>query len=157
MSRRITEAIFAESWKSFFSILLFIATVRSRVKKSAAIFISFSGIVSIPVALFVSRQLIRLSISGGVTSLKKNVSFRKVLFIKFLLYLFYALVAFKISQNTSSLLLPGDIFERFFWVFPLLIPTIMMQCLLNVLASVVSPVVTTSFSTRVISLLLMKP
>ena len=90
MSRRITEAIFAESWKSFFSILLFIATVRSRVKKSAAIFISFSGIVSIPVALFVSRQLIRLSISGGVTSLKKNVSFRKVLFIKFLLYLFYA-------------------------------------------------------------------
>ena len=86
MSRRITVAIFAESWKSFFSILLFIATVRSRVKKSAAIFISFSGIVSIPVALFVSRQLI----SGGVTSLKKNVSFRKVLFIKFLLYLFYA-------------------------------------------------------------------
>ena len=33
----------------------------------------------------------------------------------------------------------------------------MMQCLLNVLASVVSPVVTTSFSTRVISLLLMEP
>ena len=56
MSRGITEAIFAESGKIFSSILLFIATVRSGVKKSAAIFISFGRIVSIPAALFVSRQ-----------------------------------------------------------------------------------------------------
>ena len=65
MSRGITEAIFAESGKIFCSILLFIATVRSGVKNSAAIFISFCGIVSILAALFVSRQLIRLLISGG--------------------------------------------------------------------------------------------
>ena len=33
--------------------------------------------MSIPAALFVSRQLIRFLISGGVTGLKKNFSFRK--------------------------------------------------------------------------------
>ena len=76
-SRGITEAIFAESGKIFSSILLFIATVRRGVKKSAAIFISFDGIVSIPAALFVLRQLIRFLISDGVTGLKKNFSFRK--------------------------------------------------------------------------------
>ena len=54
------------------------------------------------------------------------------------------------------MLLPCDIFERFFRGFPLLISTILMQCLLNVLASVFSSIVTTSFSTRVISLLPMK-
>ena len=79
MARGITEAIFAEVGKIFSSILLFIATVRNGVKKSAAIFISFSGIVSIPAALFVSRQLIRLLTSGGVTGLKKIFSFLKKL------------------------------------------------------------------------------
>ena len=39
----------------------------------------------------------------------------------------------------------------------LIISTILMQCLLNVLATVFSSVVTTSFSTRIISLLPMKP
>ena len=68
MSRGITEAMFAESGKIFSSILLFIATVRSGVKKSVAIFISFGGIVSIPAVLIVSRHLISFSISGGVTS-----------------------------------------------------------------------------------------
>ena len=77
MSKGITEANFAESGKTFSSILLFIATVGSGVKKSVAIFISFRGIVSIPGTLYVSRQLIRFLISGGVTGLKKNFSFRK--------------------------------------------------------------------------------
>ena len=77
MSRGITEAIFAKSGKIFSSILLFIATVRRGVKKSAAVFISFGGIVSIRVALFVSRHLISFSIFGGVTGLKKNFLFEK--------------------------------------------------------------------------------
>ena len=70
MSRGITEAIFAEPGKIFSFILLFIATVRSGVKKSAAIFISFGEIVSIPV----TRLLISFSIFGGVTGLKKHFS-----------------------------------------------------------------------------------
>ena len=70
LSGGITEAIFAESGKIFSSILLFIATVRSGVKKSAAIFISFGEIVSIPV----TRLLISFSIFGGVTGLKKHFS-----------------------------------------------------------------------------------
>ena len=56
---------------------MLIATVRSGVKKSAAIFISFCVMMSIPAALFVSRQLIRLLISGGVTGSKKNFSLWK--------------------------------------------------------------------------------
>ena len=66
-SRGIAEAIFAESGKIFSSRLLFIAAVRRGVKESAASFISFDGIVSIPASLFVSRHLIIFSISGGVT------------------------------------------------------------------------------------------
>ena len=65
------------SGKIFSSILLFIATVRSAVKFSAAIFISFDGTVSISAGFFLSRQLIRLLISDGVTGLKKKFSFRK--------------------------------------------------------------------------------
>ena len=95
MSTGITEAIFEESGKIFSSIILFIATVRSGVKKSAAIFISVDGTVSIPAALFVSRYLMSFSISGRVTGLKKKFSFRKkVLSVKFLLYLFYAWLDF---------------------------------------------------------------
>ena len=80
MSRGITEAIFVEFGKIFSSILTylytlyFIATVRSRVKKSVAIFISSGGIMSIPAALFVSRHLISFSISGGAIGLKKSFS-----------------------------------------------------------------------------------
>ena len=77
MSKGITEVIFGESGKTFCSIILFIATVRSGVKKSAAILLSFGGIVSIPAALFVSRQLIRFLISVGVTGLKKIFLFEK--------------------------------------------------------------------------------
>ena len=88
------EAIFAESGKIFSSILLLIATGRSGVKKSAAIFINFGGIVSIPAALFISRQLIRFLISDGVTGLKINFSLRKSFFLQFLLYLLYAWVGF---------------------------------------------------------------
>ena len=51
--------------------------MRRGVEKSAAILIRFGGIVSAPAALFVSRQLIRFLISGGVAGLKKNFSFRK--------------------------------------------------------------------------------
>ena len=40
--------------------------MRSGVKKLAAVFISFGGIVSIPAALFVSIQSIGFLISGGV-------------------------------------------------------------------------------------------
>ena len=77
MSRGITETIFAEYGKIFPSILFLIATVRSGVQKSASIFMSFGGIVSIPAALFLSKQLKSFSISSEVTGLKKNVSFRK--------------------------------------------------------------------------------
>ena len=57
LSRGTTEAIFTEPGKIFSSILLFIATVSSRIKKSAANFIIFGGIVSIPAALIASRNL----------------------------------------------------------------------------------------------------
>ena len=77
MPRGITEAIFAGFGKIFSSILLFITIVRSGVKKSAAIFKSFGGIVSIRAALLVSRHLLSFSISGGVTGLKKKFSFLK--------------------------------------------------------------------------------
>ena len=78
MSKGITEATFAESGEIFSFMLLFIATVRSGLKISAAIFTSFDGIVSIPAALLISRPLISFSISGGVTGLKKKISFRKM-------------------------------------------------------------------------------
>ena len=51
MTRGTTKAIFAECGKIFSSILLLIAVVRSGVKKSASILISFGEILSIPVAL----------------------------------------------------------------------------------------------------------
>ena len=59
LCRGKTEAIFVESEKTFFSILLSIAAVvRSGVKKSVPVFISFGRIMSTPATLFVSRHSI---------------------------------------------------------------------------------------------------
>ena len=70
--------------------------MRRGVKKSAAIFISFGGIVSITAALFVS-------VSGGVAGLKGNFSFRKKFwplnFFPIFSLIGWNLQVFKISQR----------------------------------------------------------
>ena len=140
--------------------------MRSGVKKSATIFIRFGGIVSIPAALFASRQLIRFSIYGGATSIKKNFSFHKKFcslnFFSICFMLGWVLQAFKILQSTSCLLLLCNIFETFFFwgggggrrglvstTYLHNIDIVFIKCANKCFASVV----TTSFSTRVISLL----
>ena len=104
--------------------------MKSGVKKSAAIFMSFGGIVSIPAALFVSRQLIRFLISDGVTGLKKNFSFRK----KFCSLNFFS-ICFMLGWVCKYLkyhrVLPVCFYhltflKDFLGGFPLLISTILM-------------------------------
>ena len=117
MSRGITDAIFAEPGEIFSSIL-FITTVRSGVKNAAAIFISFSGIVSITAALFVSRQLIRFFNFWWSNKRKEKCFFsKKVLFIKFLFYLFYVWVGFVSIQNITEYFLFAFALWHFWKIF----------------------------------------
>ena len=52
LSSGATGTVFTKSGKMFYSILELIHLIRSGVKKSTATFISFGGMVSIPVAFF---------------------------------------------------------------------------------------------------------
>ena len=74
LSSGITDAVLAFSGKTFCAILVLMAFVSNGVKKSAESFTSLGGIVSMPLAFFISRFFRRSLISLSLIVLKENLS-----------------------------------------------------------------------------------
>ena len=75
LSSGTTIAVFAKSGKMLCSILELIDLVKTGVKKSTVAFISFGGMVSIPVAFLEFNPCISFFISISFTKRKRNFSF----------------------------------------------------------------------------------
>ena len=74
LSSGITGGVLAFFGKTFYPILVLMAFVSNEVKKSAESFTSLRGIVSMPLAFFISRFFRWSLISLSLTILKENPS-----------------------------------------------------------------------------------
>ena len=79
LSSGITDAVLAFSGKIFCVIPVLMAFVSNGAKKSAESFTSLGGIVSMPLAFFISRFFRRSLISLSLIVLKENLSLSETL------------------------------------------------------------------------------
>ena len=98
----ITDVVLSFSGKTFCVILLLMAFVSNRIKKSTESIMSLGSIVIMSIAFFISKFLRRFLVTVSQNFLKENLSLRNIVSIDYLFNFYNGRVIFASIDNISS-------------------------------------------------------